>query len=102
MSAALSTELTTLLQAVYDSGSNGDPVGYYINYTSGTERPSKSQIYAVTEHTSCKRTLLCENLTGPTIYAWNMTMASEKLTSAGAISEWTLALKLSIQLRALD
>jgi len=58
----------------------GNWVGYYTNYTySPTGLPNS--LYAVTEHLPSGT--VRENLTGPTLCAWNMTMALGETEAAG-------------------
>ena len=91
MSVALSTEphSTSFAGGFVTVDNNGNWVGYYTNYTySPTGLPNK--IYSVAEHTSAGVALPRENLTGPTLCAWNMTMALGETNVAGSVSEWTI------------
>jgi len=68
--------------------SNGDPVGYYVNNTSGTEIVTPNDggvpLYPVVQTN-----------TGPTLNAWNMTQALGQVDEdlvTGGISQWSLSL----------
>ncbi|MGA2681017.1 MAG: PQQ-binding-like beta-propeller repeat protein [Candidatus Bathyarchaeia archaeon] len=60
--------------------SYGNWVGYYTNYTYSPNGKPNS-LYAVTEHLPSGD--VRENLTGPTLCAWNMTMALGETEAAG-------------------
>jgi len=74
--------------------SNGDPIMYYINNTSGTEIVTPNNGGAFGVWAGNPNPPHIQTNTGPTINAWNMTQAlgqGDLDSSTGAISDWSLS-----------